>query len=39
MALIDIRDLHVSFGEVQAVRGVSAAVAEGESYGIVGERG
>ena len=39
MALIDIRDLHVSFGEVQAVRGVSAAVAEGESYGIVGESG
>ncbi len=43
MALIDIDDLHVTFTRgatpVHAVRGVSLAVAEGESFGIVGESG
>ena len=43
MPLIDISDLAVSFGHgsnrVAAVRGVSLAVSEGESYGIVGESG
>ncbi len=39
MPLIDIIDLHVRFGPVHAVRGVSMQVNEGESYGIVGESG
>jgi peptide/nickel transport system ATP-binding protein len=39
MPLIDIQDLHVRFGPVHAVRGISLQVSEGESYGIVGESG
>jgi peptide/nickel transport system ATP-binding protein len=39
MPLIDITDLHVRFGPVHAVRGVSLQVTAGESYGIVGESG
>ena len=43
MPLIDISNLEVIFGHaanrVAAVRGVSLAVNEGESYGIVGESG
>ena len=39
MSMIDIRDLHVSFDTVRAVRGVTLQVAPGESYGIVGESG
>jgi len=43
MPLIDIRTLEVTFGThanpVQAVRGLSLSVIEGESYGIVGESG
>jgi peptide/nickel transport system ATP-binding protein len=39
MPLIDIQDLHVRFGPVHAVRGVSISVNEGEAYGIVGESG
>lgn len=40
---LDIRDLDVWFGEgpdrVDAVRGVTLAIAEGESFGLVGESG
>ncbi|MDP2064200.1 MAG: ABC transporter ATP-binding protein [Phaeovulum sp.] len=39
MPLIDITDLHVRFGPVHAVRGVSLSVTEGEAFGIVGESG
>ena len=39
MPLIDISDLHVRFGPVHAVRGVTLAVNEGEAFGIVGESG
>lgn len=37
--MIGIHNLHVRFGSVHAVRGVSLAVGEGESLGIVGESG
>ncbi|HEY0420317.1 MAG TPA: ABC transporter ATP-binding protein [Acetobacteraceae bacterium] len=37
--MIEVEDLRVRFGDVQAVRGVSFAVPEGGSFGIVGESG
>ncbi|MBP1849302.1 ABC transporter ATP-binding protein [Rhizobium halophytocola] len=43
MTMIDIRDLTVSYGknenEIQIVKGVNFQVAEGESFGLVGESG
>jgi peptide/nickel transport system ATP-binding protein len=38
-ALLEIRDLSVRFGAVEAVRGVSLEVKEGEVLGLVGESG
>ena len=38
-ALIDIRDLEVRFGALEAVRGISLQLAEGEVLGLVGESG
>ena len=37
--LLQVEDLHVSYGAVRAVRGVSLAVAPGEVVAIVGESG
>jgi peptide/nickel transport system ATP-binding protein len=39
MTAIAIDALDVRFGDIHAVRGVSFAVAEGESFGLVGESG
>jgi len=38
-ALLDIRYLHICFGAVAAVRGISLQVHEGEVLGLVGESG
>ncbi|MFG1603257.1 ATP-binding cassette domain-containing protein [Actinoplanes sp. NPDC049265] len=37
--LVEVEDLHVSFGAVEAVRGISFSVASGECVAIVGESG
>ncbi|MFC4591391.1 dipeptide ABC transporter ATP-binding protein [Sphaerisporangium corydalis] len=37
--IVEVTDLHVSFGEIHAVRGVSFAVRPGECVAIVGESG
>ena len=38
-ALLDLRDLHIWFGDSEAVRGISLQLAEGEVLGLVGESG
>lgn len=37
--LLEVSDLHVSFGNVPVVKGVSLSVAPGETLGIIGESG
>ena len=37
--LVEVRDLHVRYGDFEAVKGVSFSLAEGEILGIVGESG
>lgn len=39
MPLLEVRDLHVSFGPVEVLRGVSFEVEAGKSLGVVGESG
>lgn len=38
-ALLDIRNLQIRFGTVEAVRGISLQIHEGEVLGLVGESG
>jgi len=38
-ALLEIRDLHISFGATEAVHGISLDIDEGEALGLVGESG
>ncbi len=37
--MIEVEQLHVRFGETEAVKGVSFSVPQGDSFGIVGESG
>ena len=37
--MIEVRNIHKSFGPVQAVDGISLSVAPGEIYGLVGADG
>ena len=39
MALLEVRDLHVSYGAIQAVQGVSFEVNEGEVVALIGSNG
>ena len=39
MALISVKDLHKSYGDFEAVRGVSFEVKPGEVFGIMGPNG
>ncbi len=39
MAVLEVEDLQVRYGEVHAVRGVSFAVEEGEVFGLLGPNG
>lgn len=39
MAVIEVSDLHKSYGDVHAVAGVSFSVAQGEVYGLLGHNG
>ena len=39
MTAIRVRDLHKSYGELRAVRGVSLDIAEGEVYALLGHNG
>ena len=37
--VLDVEDLHVRFGETEAVRGISLTIARGETHSLVGESG
>ena len=39
MAVLEVRDLHVSFGPVEILRGVSIDLEAGQTLGVVGESG
>src|SRR3990167_7285067 len=39
MSLVVVEDLHKSYGDVHAVRGISFSVSEGEIFGLVGPNG
>ncbi|MFO7168891.1 MAG: ATP-binding cassette domain-containing protein, partial [Chloroflexota bacterium] len=39
MALLDVRDVHKSYGDTRALRGVSLAVAEGTVAALLGPSG
>ena len=39
MALLDVRDLHVAYGKVEAVHGVSLKVAQGSIVAVIGPNG
>ena len=38
-ALLEVRDLHVAYGKVEAVRGISLDVASGTIVSVIGPNG
>ena len=39
MAMLEVRDLHVSYGAIKAVQGVSFSLEEGETVALIGSNG
>lgn len=39
MAMLEVKDLHVSYGAIKAVQGISFQLEEGETVALIGSNG